>query len=170
MPLHFLTIIFSFATFNTLSVGGEDRVTSDGYAGVRLGMTLQEASAAFGVELKRIGEDSNDEFECHFVTSNGEIGQVFFMLYEARIVRLDIDGKGVLTAAGVGVGSTESEVSDAYSNRVVVTEHPYTGPEGHYLTVEFGSGIDMIFETNGETVERYRVGLEPHIQWIEGCS
>lgn len=92
------------------------------------------------------------------------------MVVDNRVVRVDIDGPDIFTTEGIGIGSPESEALAAYPDQVIVTPHPYTGPQGHYLTVEFENNLAIIFETNGTIVQSYRAGSNPAIRWIEGCS
>jgi hypothetical protein len=50
--------------------------------------------------------------------------------------------------------------------------HHYTGPQGHYLYLRVFDDrgqVRMIFETNGKTVESYRVGRAPTVEYVEGC-
>ncbi len=60
-----------------------------------------------------------------------------------------------------GIGSSEAEVVAAYPDQVIATPHPYTGPQGHYLSVEFENNLAIIFETDGTIVQGYRAGSSP---------
>ena len=91
------------------------------------------------------------------------------MIVDERVARVDIAEAGPLTVAGVGVGSPESEVKRAYRDRVEVSPHKYTAPEGHYLTIAQGD-LAIVFETDGTRVTRYRAGRLPEVAWVERCS
>jgi len=48
-------------------------------------------------------------------------------------------------------------------------------PHGKYLVIHPPQGADstrrIVFETDGKTrVTKYRVGREPEVEWVEGCS
>jgi hypothetical protein len=133
-------------------------------------MSVDEASQASGLNLTAGQELTGDEVSCFYVSPNGIPGPFIFMVLDRRIARVDVRSEGILTNGRVGVGSSERDVSNAYPGKVQTTIHPYTGPIGHYLTIEHGNGIATIFETDGNIVESYRVGADPAVRWIEGCS
>lgn len=133
-------------------------------------MTRDEASAAYGSSLKPANPVSERERSCFYVFPGGKLGPISFMVFGDRIARVDITGPGPLTAVGVGVGSSEADVLEAYAGRVTLSAHKYTGPEGHYLTVELREEFAIVFETDGTRVTRYRAGRRPEVGWVEGCS
>ena len=80
------------------------------------------------------------------------------MVVGGTIARVDVFESGVLTAAGVGVGSTEGEVMAAYGPALEVSGHRYTWASGgHYLVVEPRSGRKLVFETNRADIRIIRV-------------
>lgn len=162
-----LLVIFSTLVWASTP---EDRLSPSGFASVEIGMSVGDASTASGMDLLPLRALAEDELGCYYVTPGGTPDSIFFMVVKAQIVRIDIDGPDILTVEGVGIGSTEAEVLVAYPDQVITTSHPYTGPEGHYLTVEYENDLAIIFETDGEKVTGYRAGRDPAIRWIEGCS
>ncbi len=143
----------------------------DGVGPVRIGMTYAEAAQAAAAPLT-----VTDAFEtngaCVDVTlpdSNG----ITFMGSDGKLVRLDIHRSAAKTEAGVGIGSSEAEVRNAYGDALTISAHPY-GTGGHYLTVAPSDpalgNLRMIFETDGIRVTNYRTGLEPYVDYIEGCA
>jgi hypothetical protein len=132
-------------------------------------MTVEEASKAYGSPLGSVVPIHDDERSCYYVSPRDAVGRVSFMIVDERVARVDIDDPGPVTAAGVGVGSLESEVRLAYGDRVKVSPHKYTGPQGHYLTVEQGD-FAIIFETDGTGVTTFRAGKRPEVGWVERCS
>ncbi len=148
----------------------QDRVSVDGFKGVRIGMTVADASKAYGSSLTPVAPVPEDARFCYYIFPGGAIGPASFMVVDERVVRIDVTGRGFLTAAGIGVGSLESEVHEAYAGRVTVSVHPYLEPQEHYLMVEPQHGFAMIFETDGTKVTSYRAGKIAQVRWIEGCS
>lgn len=59
-----------------------------------------------------------------------------------------------------------------YPGQVTVQPHAYT--DGHYLVVTPPAAADssfrIVFETDGQKVLRYRSGLVPAVEYVEGCS
>jgi hypothetical protein len=143
-------------------------VTARGIGSLQAGMTVAEAAAALGSALTVSAGD--DTTGCHYRTWRGAPAGVAVMVEGGRIARVDIERVGLRTAAGVGVGDTEAEVERAYRGRVVVSPHKYEA--GHYLTVKDStdSRFALIFETSAGKVTRYRAGLRPSVEYVEGCS
>ncbi len=156
----------------TLPGGGlstASRVELRGVGPVRIGMTLDEATAAAG---KKIVARSGSTDECGFADPEGGPEGVSFMVLAGRIARVDVAGGPVRTLSDAGVGDTEADVQARYSNRLEVTPHKYL--PGHFLTLVPSDPADadfrLIFETDGNKVTRYRSGKQPEASYVEGCG
>ncbi|MGI8807963.1 MAG: hypothetical protein ACR2KK_09010 [Acidimicrobiales bacterium] len=177
------TSITSSSTSSSLPTSGSTSTTARGgtlsasstadlrgVGPVRVGMTLAEASAAAG---RRIVAKPAPSPECGFADPEGGPEGVSFMVVSGRIVRVDVAGGPVKTLSGAGVGDTEPQVQARYSNRLQSSPHKYV-PAGRYLTLvptdAADSGFRLIFETDGTKVTRFRVGKQPEVSFIEGCS
>ena len=145
-------------------------VSELGYGPLTIGMTVSEGSQALGVALKPAAPPEDDGGDCHYVYPRGRPGALGFMVAGGTIARVDVLEPGILTAAGIGVGSTEREVMAAYGAALEIHRHHYTWMDGgHYLTVEPRPGRKLVFETDGSTVTIYRSGRVPEVQYVEGC-
>jgi len=86
---------------------------------------------------------------------------------------VDVDSATVPTDAGARVGMREDSVRHLYAKTLRVTPHKYVRG-GHYLIVVPGAPADtmhqLIFETDGDRVTRYRAGLAPYVGYVEGCG
>lgn len=138
-------------------------------AGVaRAGMAIVALRDALGGALIT----SDDMAECKYATSPHAPAGMRFMLAGSTMVRIDVDSAGIPTRQGVAVGDREALVRERYGARVTETPHKYTS--GHYLTVMPMAGADtahrLVFETDGARVTRYRAGLRPYVEWVEGCG
>lgn len=145
-------------------------VSIRGYGPIRAGMTLDEATTAGGRPLTQPGAGLE---ECDFVGFAGDTTRsVQFMVIGGRIKRVDINDSTIATAHDIRIGAEESRVQQAYPGRVKVEPHKYE--EGHYLMVGPGaaadSGFELVFETDGQRVTRYRAGQVPEVELVEGCS
>jgi hypothetical protein len=155
-------------------------LNSEGYGPVRVGMTVDEASAALGVVLKP-GDEADDPQACdiaapedavvlpglHFLTEGGRIGR-------ASIYAPSADGhepvSEIKTDKGVGLGSTDAEVRAAYPNAV---EQPakYNAPPAHDLIVwtrPNERGVRFEVDEQGKVWAIHAGG--PTILYVEGCS
>lgn len=136
---------------------------------VRIGGTLNDLNRVLG-ETLRPAYDVNDE--CDYVRPAAFPPGVSAMLLKDIVVRIDVESPAVRTAEGLGVDDAEADVVARYGGRAVVSAHKYTGPQGHYVTIaDAGDPTRLtIFETDGMRVERFRAGLVPAVQFVEGCS
>ena len=145
-------------------------VTERGIGPLKAGMTFAEADAALGgALLVPVGVDTTG---CDYlVWDRGPYG-VHVMFDEHRVARVDVDTAGIATAAGARIGDDEARIKRLYPGQVTVTPHKYE--DGHYLTVTPPAPADrrfrIIFETSGGRVTRYRAGMMPSVEYVEGCS
>lgn len=144
-------------------------VTPKGFGPVLAGMPVSELSRALG---EPITPSYGPGASCAYVKAAALPTDVLVMLERDTVARVDVRGKGVLTAEGVGVGDTEQLVLEKYAGRVRTSPHKYTGPTGHYLTVSAppDSTHLIVFETDGTVVTTYRSGRRPAVELVEGCS
>jgi hypothetical protein len=154
----------------TDSASASRTLTFRGLSPITVGMTVDEASRAAGVTLT--SRDAIPGSTCKYMRwPNGPAG-VLLMALDNRIVRVDIVEPNIATAEGVRVGETAARVKELYAGRVVETPHKYTN--GTYLTVNSVANSDssyrLVFETDSGKVTRFRSGLLPAVEWVEGCS
>lgn len=155
------------------TLGPGDRVGLDGIGPVRVGMSLEEASAAAGQPVAEVPGSGvgTDPASCFFAAPGSGEPKVTFMVVDGVIGRVDVaEGSSVVTISGIGVGATEADVLAAYGERIVVEPHP-SDEGGRYLRyVADDPARSLIFETDGATVLRYRSGLAEPVSFIEGCA
>jgi hypothetical protein len=143
-------------------------VSVTGFGPIRVGQSTAEVEATLvgGVELPEPLDD------CGFISLSGWLEGVFVMVVDGRVARIDVRDGPTATLNGARIGSTESEILDLYPGQVEEIPHKYT--DGNYLNVTpleaTESEYRVIFETDGEKVERYRAGILPAVEWVEGCG
>ena len=144
-------------------------VTEHGIGPLKAGMTFAEADAALaGALLVPVGVDTTG---CDYLVWDKGPSGVHVMFDEHRIARVDVDTAGIATAAGARIGDDETRIKRLYPGQVTVTPHKYE--DGHYLTVTPAAAdkrFRIIFETSGGRVTRYRAGMMPSVEYVEGCS
>lgn len=134
---------------------------------VRFGMRIAEAERAAGGRFVGVRGEG-----CEFGRASTMPDGLRFMLEDGRVVRADVVSRGVRTASGAEVGTTEAEIRRMYPDRIRTEPHKYT--KGHYLVYTPRDPADeryrLIFETDGRVVSRYRAGLHPAVEYVEGCG
>lgn len=132
-----------------------------------IGMSRQDIESA--LQLPLLPPDADPTDACYYLRPGGGLfATARLMMGHNRLLRYDIINPGIRTAAGVGVGSSKASVAAAYPQGLTVLPHKYTA--GHYLVVDGQDGFKLLFETEDNTVTRYRSGREPEVMYVEGCS
>lgn len=154
------------------AVRGKDtasaRVSTDGWGAIKIGMTRREAQRASGIALSQEGRIRND---CSYISPRDPRLRIAFMMTRRRIVRVDVDKRGVPTTSGVRVGDSETFVRRRFGVRLRIEPHIYTN--GSYLEYVPRDRRDrnrrVIFETTSGKVTQFRAGRLPEVRRIEGC-
>jgi hypothetical protein len=145
-------------------------VTEHGIGPLRAGMTFAAGDSALGgALLVPVGVDTTG---CDYLVWDGGPPGVHVMFDAHHIARVDIDTASIATAAGARIGDDEARIKRLYPGQVTVTPHKYV--DGHYLTVTPSAPADkqyrIVFETVDGRVARYRAGIMPSVEYVEGCS
>jgi len=129
--------------------------------------------AQFGMHFDEVENSWRGEFdaeetgECFYANDDGAGPALMFE--RGRFVRYDVDTPGLRAPGGGRVGMDYSEILQVYG-QVERLPHKYT--EGEYLRVESPNGDSvLLFETDPEgVVTGWRMGVEPQVDYVEGCS
>lgn len=148
--------------------GGSDtaawKVSPTATGPVRIGMSADEAERALGTRPSP--EAMNP---CYYIRPGDGPWGVMFMVVDGHVVRADVQSRSVSTIEGAHVGDSEERIMELYKGHVRSMPHKYEA--GNYLIVTPDEGkYRIIFETDGKKVTRYRAGLLPAVEWVEGCS
>ena len=157
-------------------------LTAEGWNGLRIGMTLDEVTAAMGPDSdpEAVG-GAEPEFCDQFRPERAPEG-LLVMIEQGVLTRISImDSSTLKTDRGFGIGSTAAEIKAAYGDAAVVEPHHYVGLPAEYITVWTGGrpsepyvqdaaarGIRYETDENG-VVTLIHVG-GPSIQYVEGCA
>lgn len=156
-------------------LSASSRLRLDGIGPVLVGMTLEEASAAAGMQFGIIpNSDRAGTGTCAYARAEGGPEGLQFMVINSRIARIDVGNSSIRTLSGIGTGSTEAEVQATYPDRIQVQPNPYTGHRGGrdlvYVPDEGSRHLGLLFETNNGRVTSFRSGLVGAVMAPEGCS
>ena len=93
----------------------ESKLSTAGLGPVQIGHSLDDAHAAAGALMIAVPGGSD---ACRYYTvQNGPEG-VRFLAVNAEIVRVDIESGPITTISGYGIGSTRSEIIEAFGDRI----------------------------------------------------
>lgn len=139
-----------------------------GIGPVRMGMSVQEVVKALDGAVN-VPEELGG---CDYVFPRGWPEGLSVMVVDGRVARIEVWGGEIATAEGARIGMSEQEIHALYPGQVEVRPHKYT--DGNYLIITpagpLGAEHRIVFETDGSVVERYRAGVLPAVEWVEGCA
>lgn len=144
-----------------------DTVGANGFGAVRFGMNRSNAEKAAG-NLE--GSDA-DRKACAIAHRPGQPA-IGYMFVDGKLARIDVRTPGVLADGGGRVGMQADEIRTLYAGHLTEQPDKYD-PAARLLKVggdKPGVG-GIIFEIDGKgVVTRYRAGLPPALDYVEGCS
>ena len=142
-----------------------------GYGQLRWGMSPEELQAAFqpGTLSRPAGVGTDDT--CHYLIPGDKAGDVRLMVEEGRFVRAEFLTPASTAPGGGQVGWTAAQVRAAYGDALQETPHKYEdGALYLRLKAPEGDGV-LLFETDATgTVTRWRLGVAPQVDYVEGCA
>lgn len=138
-----------------------------GVGPLRYGMDLAAIRAATSDSLPvPVGE------ECTYFRIAAAPPGMRFMLERGRLVRVDVDSGGSATARGARVGMGEAELRRLHGDSLTVRPHKYV-PSAQYLIFAPADPADshrVVFEVDSQRVQRFRAGVLPPVEYVEGCG
>jgi len=156
-------IIFSLLVATT-SLAADRPVLSDkSYGLVTFGGKLKAIEKKIGEKAK--GGTGNNG--CDFVTFKKYPG-ITFMVENGIISRADATSPQIHNKLQIRIGTPLEEAKRRYPT-VEVTPHKYD-ETGHYLIFKSKDGKRaIIFEESGGKITDTRAGIEPSVEYVEGC-
>ena len=165
-------VVWAAATAFILAACGSDGpalwdVTSTGVGDIPFGSALPDVEEQLGapVDPALLGPS------CGFVRPNGAPEGLTLMVENGRVIRADVVSGTARTAEGAVVGDTEARIEELYPT---VRRGPHKYTTGSYLVVLPNAPADTlhryVFETDGARVTRFRAGLFPAVEYVEGCG
>ncbi|HEX8693886.1 MAG TPA: hypothetical protein VF746_15800 [Longimicrobium sp.] len=146
------------------------QLSERGIGPVGVGMTAEEVRRRLGGDFQV--QPPDEPGGCTYGLSRALPPGVGVMLQGDRVVRVEVDSGAAATAAGARIGDTEARLRELYGE-VRVEPHKYEA--GHYVIVLPRAPVDtlrrIVFETDSAgRVTRFRGGVYPPVEYVEGCS
>jgi hypothetical protein len=139
----------------------------DGYGDMKFGMDEAAARKAWAGELN--GKVQGDMCTYLNPKNNKSMSYFAFMFEGGKFVRYDVGNDKEVAPGGGRRGMTAAEIQKLYAGRVQASPHHYV-KGGQYLKVR-GEGGAIVFETDAKgVVTEWHAGVEPQVNYIEGCS
>lgn len=149
----------------SVSPSAPPHVLSDYYYGpVTFGAPLQSVETRLG---EKATADNNNK-ECDFVRFK-KLPGIYFMVENGIVTRADTTSPRLKNTLSISIGATLKEVIRRYPN-VEIEPHKYL-ENGHYLIFRSKDRKRAIlFEEESGKVTGVRAGLEPSVEYVEGCQ
>jgi len=142
----------------------------DGYGDLRFGMDQATFGASWQGELRRLGPLGDGCFyqTPKWVTTPSDFA---FMFEGGRFVRYDVGTAKQAAPGGGEVGMDAARIHTLYGARVSELPHKYVpGAKLLRVTAPQGNGV-LVFETDTQgRVTRWRAGVPPQVDYVEGCG
>lgn len=148
-----------------------DAARFDGYGPARFGMGADAVRAAWAGELDG---GPGEGVACFHLSPAEQPDEAHFALMfgDGDFVRYSVDNERMTAPGGGRVGMDEAQLEGLYGPLEDRGPHKYVDG-GEYLRVADPAGGDavLVFETDADdVVSEWRVGLPPHVDYVEGCS
>ena len=160
----FITAIVSLI-FAATALFADDRLvlTDKSYGSVTFGSKLRTIEKKIGEKAKGKTGDKG----CDFVTFK-KLPGIKFMVEDSIVTRADTTSPQVQNTLQIKIGTPLDEVKRRYLN-VEIKQHKYD-ETGHYLIFKSKDGKRAIlFEEADGKVTDARAGVEPSVEYVEGC-
>lgn len=142
-----------------------------GFGPATWGANEEQVRMAWGKDMQPDAvEDPN---ACHYLfplpRPHAGVGTAF-MFEGGKLVRIDVDSAHIPAPGGGKVGMTADAVRALYPGRIEARPHKYV-EGGQYLRVTDpdGAGV-LVFNVTDNTVDGWRVGVAPQVDYVEGCG
>ena len=90
---------------------------------------------------------------------------------DIKLVRVDVDQSGSVAPGGGRIGMDAAEIQALYPGQVEERPHKYVEGALYLRVVPDDSPSVLVFEVSPEgKVQRWRVGVPPQADYVEGCS
>lgn len=158
------TFLLLLLTITASAYAGSPVLSAAAYGRVKFGDTLEHVEQLLKEKAPKITD--HDERLCRQISFRA-YPNVIFMVEEGVVTRAESSAV-IPTSLGVTVGTSLEAVKKKIAT-VIIEPHQYD-PDGHYLIFKNPNGkTALVMEEGGGKVTSVRGGLEPSIEYVEGC-
>jgi hypothetical protein len=138
-------------------------LSSERYGEVRFGAPLAAAEET----LQQLAEPQTRAEGCSYVTF-AAYPDIRFMIENEIVTRADT-GATIANSTGLAIGDNSAELQQA-NPEIKIMPHKYD-PGSHYLVLSSADGTSaLVFEESGGLITQVRAGVEPSVEYVEGCG
>lgn len=156
----FLLLAFASATASA----GEPVLSATGYGAVKFGVKLSDVETMVSEHVAAPAD--NDDAACRYVQLKA-YPEAQFMVEQGVITRADVSAKAK-NNLNISVGMRLKKVKVKYPSAHIEPHH--YDPSGHYVIFKSADGKAAIVMEEGDgKITDIRGGLEPSVEYVEGC-
>jgi len=135
---------------------------------------LSYGHVVFGQKLvdieRKLGQRATigtGDMDCDYVTFK-EYPSIKFMVEQGIVTRADTRSTDIHSSFGPVVGAKAQDIQQKHPGLLVLPHH--YDPTGHYLILKSSDGKSaLVMEESEGTITDIRGGLEPSVEYVEGC-
>ncbi len=171
---HLILMSLCILSVTTLTSYASDKTDSwqasiNSLGPIQIGMSLPTLTSLVG-ELE---QQKGDGEGCVYYSALNSEREVSFMLFEGRLVRIDIYSRKTETLSSLRVGDSTERIKQIYDGSLKTITHP-NNPDSELLSLHSSAptlnNYRIVFEANNGIVTNYRLGLLPYVNWLDGCT
>jgi hypothetical protein len=163
-----------FVVFANISFAADNwQISEDSLGPIKIGMKIEEAEKAANKKfnLNPYGVKYSDKEECLYVIFDDSAKDLFFMVNQGVIVRIDVETPKTITDFGVNIGTKLQKVKELYKGEVASFPEKYSGLEQLELSKKDKPNYKMIIDSDEKgDVTHIRNGRVPEVEYVESCS
>ena len=151
------------------ALGNGSRVGPHGVGPIVFGTTPAQA-AATGTTFERSAPAPGST--CYYLLPSSAHG-LRLMVEDGNIRRAELTQNSIATTDGFKVGDSATKLTTFYGSRAVASPDKY---DPHAQTIAIapkagaGAGHRLTYKVEGGTVSAIVAGLQPQVDYVEGCS